>query len=78
MAGQGSILARGVVWNTVTGPTIVNNKTTDGTTTGIFTSNMTGLTYGVTYCYRAYATNSSGLRHTKRNITFITPGKLTC
>jgi uncharacterized protein (TIGR02145 family) len=71
-AGGGTILARGVCWNTVTGPTIANSKTTDGTTTGTFTSNMTGLTDGVTYFYRAYATNSSGTTY-GTEYSFITP-----
>ncbi|MCX6309302.1 MAG: hypothetical protein NTY32_10900, partial [Bacteroidia bacterium] len=35
-------------------------KTTDGTTSGSFTSSLTGLSPGVTYYVRAYATNSVG------------------
>jgi len=71
-AGGGTILARGVCWNTAPSPTIANNKTTDGTTTGTFTSNITGLTNGVTYYYRAYATNSSGTTY-GTEYSFITP-----
>ena len=71
-AGGGTILARGVCWNTGPAPTIANNKTTDGTTTGTFTSNITGLTDGVTYYYRAYATNSSGTTY-GTEYSFITP-----
>ncbi len=71
-AGGGTILARGVCWNTAPSPTIANNKTTDGTTTGTFTSNMTGLTDGVTYYYRAYATNSSATTY-GTEYSFITP-----
>ena len=71
-AGGGTILARGVCWNTTPGPTTANNKTTDGTTTGTFTSNITGLTNGVTYYYRAYATNSSGTTY-GTEYSFITP-----
>ena len=71
-AGGGTILARGVCWHTATGPTTANNKTTDGTTTGTFTSNITGLTNGVTYYYRAYATNSSGTTY-GTEYSFITP-----
>ena len=71
-AGGGTILARGVCWHTATGPTIANNKTTDGTTTGTFASNITGLTNGVTYYYRAYATNSSGTTY-GTEYSFITP-----
>jgi uncharacterized protein (TIGR02145 family) len=39
---------------------ITGNKTIDGTGTGNFISNMTGLTPGATYYVRAYATNSVG------------------
>ncbi len=39
-------------------PTIADTKTTDGQTAGTFTSTITGLTAGVTYHVRAYATNS--------------------
>lgn len=58
--GGASITARGVCWNTSTGPTIANSRTTDGTGTGSFTSAMTGLTANTTYYVRSYATNSSG------------------
>jgi phosphodiesterase/alkaline phosphatase D-like protein len=34
--------------------------TTDGSGTGSFVSNLTGLTAGTTYYYRAYATNATG------------------
>ncbi|MCP4114864.1 MAG: DUF4347 domain-containing protein, partial [Desulfobacteraceae bacterium] len=51
----------GVCWNTSANPTIANSKTTKGTagSTGAFTSDMTGLSPGTTYHYRAYATNSA-------------------
>ena len=58
--GGGSVTARGVCWNTVTGPTLANSKTSDGTGTGSFVSNLTGLTAGTKYYIRAYATNSAG------------------
>jgi hypothetical protein len=58
--GGSAITMRGVCWSTSTNPTISNSKTTDGTGTGSFTSNLTGLTAGVTYYVRAYATNSLG------------------
>jgi len=58
--GGGAIVARGVCWNTTTGPTISNNKTTDGTGKGIYTSTLPGLTVNTTYYLRAYATNSAG------------------
>ena len=70
-AGGGSIIA-GVCWNTAPNPTPSINKTTDGTAAGTFTSNITGLTDGVTYYYRAYATNSTGTTY-GQEYQFITP-----
>jgi uncharacterized protein (TIGR02145 family) len=58
--GGGAITARGVCWGTTTNPVITGSKTSDNTGTGSFTSNLTGLTPGVTYFVRAYATNSAG------------------
>ena len=60
-ADNGSpIIARGVCWSTSPNPTIADNHTVDGTGTGSFTSVLTGLSVGVTYYVRAYATNSTG------------------
>jgi hypothetical protein len=58
--GGAAVTARGVCWSTSSNPTISNTKTTDGTGTGIFISNLSGLSAGVTYYVRAYATNSVG------------------
>lgn len=58
--GGSTVIARGVCWNTAANPTIADNKTTDGTGTGTFTSSLTGLTANTTYYVRAYATNSAG------------------
>ena len=58
--GGSPITARGVCWSTDPNPTISSNKTTDGSGTGSFTSNLTGLTSGLKYYVRAYATNASG------------------
>jgi uncharacterized protein (TIGR02145 family) len=58
--GNDPITARGTCWATVTGPTITNDKTSDGTGTGSFVSNLAGLLSGTTYYVRAYATNSVG------------------
>lgn len=69
--GGGNITARGVCWNTSPNPTVSNSKTSDGTGTGNFSSNITGLNSGVTYYVRAYATNSSGTGY-GNEISFIT------
>jgi hypothetical protein len=62
--GGSTIYSRGIVWGTSTGPTIaLVTKTTDGTGVGTYTSTITGLTSGVTYYVRAYATNSIGTRY---------------
>jgi hypothetical protein len=58
--GGASITARGICYSTKTGPKITDSKTTDGTTTGTFTSSMKGLSANTTYYVRAYATNSAG------------------
>jgi len=56
--GGATITAKGVCWSISTNPTIGNSKTTDGTGTIAFTSNISGLTAGLTYHIRAYATNN--------------------
>ncbi|TCJ14215.1 PKD domain-containing protein [Flaviaesturariibacter flavus] len=70
----GGVTARGIVWATSTGPTIASNLgiTTNGTGTGAFSGTITGLVPGVTYYYRAYATNSVGTSY-GAELTFTTP-----
>lgn len=59
--GGASVTARGVVWSTSQNPTVaLSTKTIDGTGTGNFTSNITGLSPNTQYYIRAYATNSAG------------------
>ena len=58
--GWSTITARGVCWSTTANPTITNNHTSDGTGTGTFASNIAGLSPGILYHIRAYATNSMG------------------
>jgi uncharacterized protein (TIGR02145 family) len=58
--GGGAVLARGVCWATSANPLATGSHTTDGTGTGSFPSNITGLTPGTIYHVRAYATNSAG------------------
>jgi FlaG/FlaF family flagellin (archaellin) len=59
----GIVTARGVCWGTEANPTINNNKTTDGTGSGRYSSSLTGLTGNTTYYIRAYATNSAGTEY---------------
>ena len=60
--GGFSVSQRGVCWNTTGNPTLQNNTghTTDGSGTGIFISELTGLTKNTTYYVAAYATNEEG------------------
>jgi uncharacterized protein (TIGR02145 family) len=59
--GGGAVTVSGICWATTPGPTVaLTTKTTDGTLTGSFTSNLTSLTAATTYYVRAYATNSAG------------------
>ena len=70
--GGATITARGVCWSTSPNPTIGHNRTTDGSGTGSFTSNITGLQPGTTYYVRAYATNSQGTAYgTQQSFTTV-------
>ena len=54
--------AYGVCWNTTGTPTTADNKTDEGeaSSTGEFSSDITGLSPNTTYYVRAYATNTVG------------------
>jgi uncharacterized protein (TIGR02145 family) len=54
------ITSRGVCWSTHSAPTIYDNKTIDGTATGFFASNLSGLDPGKVYFVRSYATTKDG------------------
>lgn len=69
--GNASVTERGVCWNTSTGPTVLNSKTSDSNGTGQYSSSITGLTAGTLYYVRAYATNSAGTAY-GNEITFTT------
>jgi len=58
--GGVEITARDVCWSTSSNPTTSDNTTNDGSGTGSFTSEQTGLSEGTTYYVRAYATNREG------------------
>ena len=58
--GGANVTARGVCWSTSQNPTIYDNKTTDSSGIGSFTSNLINLNENTTYYVRAYATNEKG------------------
>ncbi len=55
--------ARGICYGTQPAPAIAGAHTTDGSGTGAFASQITGLQSGVTYYARAYATNAIGTEY---------------
>lgn len=58
-----AVSARGTVYATTANPIIASSLTTNGTGTGIFTSNLASLSPNTQYYYRAYATNSNGTEY---------------
>jgi hypothetical protein len=69
--GGEDITAKGVCWSTSVNPTIADTKTSDGTGSASFTSNIVGLSEGTTYYVRAYATNEVGTAY-GNELTFTT------
>lgn len=69
--GGAGVTARGVCWGTNLNPEITGSHTVDGAGSGPFTSTLAGLTPGMEYHVRAYATNSSGTSYGS-DITFTT------
>ena len=73
--GGSTVTARGVCWSTSQNPTTNDNTTYNGSDTGSFTSNISGLTAGTTYYVRAYAVNSKGTAYgTQKTFTTTTTG----
>ncbi|MDQ6477209.1 DUF4347 domain-containing protein [Dyadobacter sp. LHD-138] len=77
--GGKAVTERGIVWNTVTGPTVGNNKTSIGAGTGNFSQSIGSLPAGTRIFVRAYAINSVGTSYgnevdfyTKTTVTSIT------
>jgi uncharacterized protein (TIGR02145 family) len=69
--GGADITHRGVCFSTSAGPTIDDDKTTEGTGKGTFTCMVTGLTPGTRYYIKAYATNSKGTGYSSE-LNFLT------
>ena len=67
-----AVTARGVCWGTSPAPTIADFITSDGTTTGTYVSNITGLTGGTTYYVRAYFTDGTNTTYYGNEFSFTT------
>ncbi|MFZ2338454.1 MAG: hypothetical protein WAW07_01880 [Bacteroidales bacterium] len=59
-SNTGEINSRGVCWATSANPTTANHRTNNGSGSGSFTSQLSGLSAGTTYYVRAYAVTESG------------------
>jgi len=70
--GGSAITARGVCWSTSANPTLLDRHTTDGSGSGVFASNLTGLSPSRWYYVRAYAKNTDGTSYYGNNISFST------
>ena len=60
--GGATVLSRGVCYATTANPTTANTIVANGSGTGSYVCNLSGLTRATTYYVRAYATNSSVTR----------------
>jgi uncharacterized protein (TIGR02145 family) len=61
--GGAAITANGVCWNTVGSPTVSDSVTSESPGTGLFESNLSGLSHNTTYFVRAYASNNAGTNY---------------
>lgn len=59
--GGGTLIERGVCYNTTGNPTIADSTVVGPTVTGVLNINVTGLTPNTTYYWRAYAINEIGV-----------------
>ncbi len=71
-SGAAPVITRGVCWSTGNNPTIQDSHSVNGSGTGTFISNISGLAINTTYYLRAYATNSIGTSY-GNILTFTTP-----
>jgi len=77
--GQGNVInenganvtERGLCWSTAINPTTADDHDSNGTGTGTYTIDLTGLDINQTYYVRAYATNSYGTAYGE-NVIFTT------
>ncbi len=61
--GGSAIMQRGICYGTTANPDTIGTHMSVSGTTGVFSANLTGLTSGTLYHYRAYALNSTGLAY---------------
>ncbi|MBR6064656.1 MAG: hypothetical protein IKP54_10940, partial [Bacteroidales bacterium] len=69
--GGATVTERGVCWSTSQNPTVTDAHTSNGTGTGAFISQLSGLQPNTTYHVRAYAINSKGTAYGEE-MTFTT------
>ncbi len=69
--GGFSITEKGFCWATHNNPTIANNHTISGSSLGVFSANISGLSPNTTYYIRAFAKNSAGVGYSEQR-TFTT------
>jgi uncharacterized protein (TIGR02145 family) len=71
--GGSTVTVRGVCWSTSQNPSLTDSHVTSGNGTGVFTSNITGLSANTTYYVRAYAINTDGVGYGNQ-VQFTTIG----
>jgi len=77
--GGSPVTARGVCWNTTGNPVITDSIKAEGSGTGSFICNLSGLDVGTKYYVRSYATNEIGTSYGNEEIftTLTTPSLTT-
>lgn len=79
--GGSEVTERGVCWATTLNPTTNDSHLNNGTGTGEFSINVTGLSANTTYHVRAYAVNSKGTSYgddvTFKTLDYTTPTVIT-
>lgn len=74
--GGRPVLTRGICYGTSQTPTIDGDHTEDGSGSGTFSHNITGLNSSTTYYARAYATNRNGTYYASNIVSFTTENGL--
>jgi uncharacterized protein (TIGR02145 family) len=74
--GASVVTARGVVYGTSHTPTLLHSSTLNGSGSGVFVSQLTGLSASTDYFLRAYATNSIGTAYGNQFVFRTNPAAL--